>query len=427
VSRERVLAILFGVLLVALVARAARKEGGVLERNRAFGERFLAGDDPYYDPARGKRIHGPYPPSFALAAAPLALLPELAARIAWASLQAGALVLFWRLCRARARALGETVERRASVCFALALLLASRFLLRDTAGGGGNLIFGALAWLGIERALAGASLSAGAPLALSLVLKPNLAPVLLVLAARRKWRALGATLAVAAILFLLPAASYGWTSYLGLGERWLASTADYAALDDPTRAEAVPEGMPLSEEGGNQSLRELVRRTCVAATEPGAEDVHLVALSARTAAWIARGIAFALIASAVAHALLARTRENEWLAALAFLPLALLLSPITWKAHHVVLLPVYFALVARAAEPERRPRWLIPFTCVYYAICVLASEEIVGSDVQRSLDSVGVVGVADLALLAVLWHLCTRKPGVTNHAMSQSPCSGPLP
>ncbi len=382
----------------------------MLERNRAFGERFLAGEDPYFDPVRGRRIHGPYPPSFALAAVPLALLPERAARIGWACIQGGALVLLWRLCRARARELGGTAARHAGVCFALALLLASRFLLRDTAGGGGNLIFGALAWAGIEGALAGANLSAAAPLALSLVLKPNLAPLLLALAALRRWRALGATLVMGAFLFLLPAVSFGWTRYVDLVGQWLATTAEFAALEDPTRADTVPEGLPISEEAGGQSLREIVRRLCVAAPEPGAADVHLLALSPRAAAWVARAGALALLALACWRTARARGNESRWLALLAFLPVALLASPITWKAHHVVLIPLYFALVTRAADPLRRPRWLIPFVCAYYAICVLASEEIVGESAVRILDSLGVVGLGDLGLLAVLWRLQALLP-----------------
>jgi hypothetical protein len=90
--RDALLALLFALALALLVARAARKQGGVLERNQAFGARFLAGADPYFDPALGHRLHGPYPPSLALVAAPLALLPEGVARVAWALAQVAALV-----------------------------------------------------------------------------------------------------------------------------------------------------------------------------------------------------------------------------------------------------------------------------------------------------------------------------------------------
>src|SRR5262249_57992807 len=117
-SLNRVLATLFVVVLVALVARAARKEGGVLERNRDFGARSLAGEDPYEDVASGQRIHGPYPPSFVLVAAPLAVVPERAARIAWACAQAGALLGLWFLLRGWARTYWPERAEHASVFFA---------------------------------------------------------------------------------------------------------------------------------------------------------------------------------------------------------------------------------------------------------------------------------------------------------------------
>ena len=51
--RDRILRLLFVVLCVALCLRAMRKEAGVMELNRGFGERFLAGEDPYLDLAAG--------------------------------------------------------------------------------------------------------------------------------------------------------------------------------------------------------------------------------------------------------------------------------------------------------------------------------------------------------------------------------------
>ncbi len=403
------LGILFALLLVFLVARAARKEGGVLERNRAFGERFLAGEDPYHDPELGRRIHGPYPPSFALVAVPLALVPERAARIGWALLQAASLVLVWRLCRARARMHWPELAPHASVVFALALLLASRFLLRDAAGGGGNLLFGALAWLGVERALRGGAWSAGAPLALSLVLKPNLAPLLVFLALRARWRALGSTLALACLFFFLPAAAFGAAPYVELALDWYRGVGAYARLDDPTLAAAVPVGLPVSEDGANQSLRELSRRLLVASPEPGAPDVHVAALDPATASWIARAVLLVLLCVASTAALRARSPHGEWLAVLAFLPLALLASPIAWKAHHVVLLPLFFALAAHACDPARRPRWLIPTLLLYYLACVLASEELVGKEHKRLLASIGVVTIGDVVLLVSLVLVCRAE------------------
>src|SRR5690349_6897827 len=106
-ERRRRLAVWLAWLALALgvflVARALHKHGGVMELNRAFGRRFLAHEDPWLDPARGLRVHGPYPPSLAWVAVPLALLPELWARGLWACAQLGALAALLALLRRRAR------------------------------------------------------------------------------------------------------------------------------------------------------------------------------------------------------------------------------------------------------------------------------------------------------------------------------------
>ena len=83
------------------------------------------------------------------------------------------------------------------------------------AGGGGNLVYAALAVAGIDLVLGGRVRLAALPLGLGLVLKPNLAPLLLMFAVTRKWRALAWTLGAALALFFLPGLFYGMGAYLG--------------------------------------------------------------------------------------------------------------------------------------------------------------------------------------------------------------------
>lgn len=408
--RDRVLAALFLALLVFLVARAARKDGGVLVRNQEFGARFLAGQDPYFDPARGHRVHGPYPPSFALVAAPLALLPTPAARIAWGTAQAAALLLLFPLLARWARNGWPAAAPHASVLFAAALLLASRYLLRDFAGGGGNLLFAALALLGLDLAFAGRGFLAGLPLALSLVLKPNLAPVLLFLACRRRWSALASTIVLGAVLFLAPAASFGLRGYLDLAARWSRDVAAYARLEDLGRADLVPDGMPVPEKAMNQSLREAIYRFVRPPGDSGAPDVHVAETSPAVAAGLARGIGAVLAALACLVAVRARPGRGEALAALAFLPLALLLSPISWKAHHAALLPLFFALACEARA--RASRGLAVLLAATWVACGLLSEELVGESAKEVLQSLSVVTIFDVVLLLVALFLAGRSPAV---------------
>ena len=128
-----------------LVYRATRKEHGALERNRIFAERVVSGEDPYSTP-----VHAPYPPSYGLVMSPLLLLPLFGARIAWALLQLLMLAVLWRICL---RWWQEALGPRGPPLWvpALALLLAARYVLRDMAGGGGNLVFGTLVLLACLR------------------------------------------------------------------------------------------------------------------------------------------------------------------------------------------------------------------------------------------------------------------------------------
>jgi hypothetical protein len=404
--RDRVLAALFLALLVFLVARASRKDGGVLLRNQEFGARFLAGGDPYFDPARGHRVHGPYPPSFVLVAAPLSLLPTSLARIVWGTAQALALVAAFIILRRWSKRWWPEVAPHASVLFAAALLLASRYLLRDFAGGGGNLLFAVMALAGLDLAFAGRGTLAGAPIALSLVLKPNLAPIFLFLAFRRRWSSLASALLLGAALFLLPAAWYGLRRYADLASRWTRDVAAYARLDDLGRRDLVPDGMPEPEAAMNQSLREAVHRYLRPPGDSGAPDEHLAAANPAVAGGIARGIAVLLAALACLGAWRARPGRGEALAALAFFPLALLLSPISWKAHHAALLPLFFALACEARR--RRSRGLALLLGIVWIACGLLSEEIVGESAKEMLQSLSVVTMFDVVLLSAALALARR-------------------
>jgi len=397
--RDRVLAIVAMVGMVLLMARAVRKEAGVLVLNQEFGARSLAGEDPYFDPANGQRVHGPYPPSYAIVCAPLALLPTRAARLVWSSLQCGALVGLYVLLRRRTRASWPELAPHVPVLFALALLLVSRFLLRDMAAGGGNLLYGTLALLGLELALAGREGRAGLVIALGLIAKPNLAPLLLFYALRGRWRTVISATVLTSALFFAPAPFFGLERYLGLARDWFSSVVAYAQLEELHESALVPDGMPPALEAMNQSLREATYRLVRSPGDSRALDVHFVEVSAHSAAWIARGFSLVLLSLCALSALRARPGRQEWLAAMAFVPLCLLLSPVTWKAHHVALLPVLFGLTAEAVDS--RQRWLGWTLAAYYVSCSLLSQELVGENGKNALQAVSVVTWAAVLLMGL--------------------------
>ena len=309
-----------------------------------------------------------------------------------------------RLLRRRMREHWPDLESHANTLFALALVLVSRFLLRDTAGGGGNLVYATLALWGVELALRGSEGAAGLPLALSLVLKPNLVPFLLFLALRRRWRAALSTVLASALLFWLPALHYGFEDYARVSVQWAEDVVAFVRLDELHEKELVPAGMPPAEDGMNQNLREAVFRALLPPGDSGAYDVHVVEVSSETASWVARCLELGLLVATATVALRARGAHAEWLAALSFFPLALLCSPVTWKAHHVVLLPLFHELVCRA----RTSRAVGVFLFGYWVVCDLFSKEVVGDALRDLLQALSVVTWADIALLGIVLVLARR-------------------
>ncbi|MBL8862520.1 MAG: DUF2029 domain-containing protein [Planctomycetes bacterium] len=389
--RDRTLLGLFLVAALLLVARAARKQDGVLVRNQEWGARFVARQDPYADPAGGPRLHGPYPPSYALVCAPLSRLPEQPARVAWALAQVGALAASYVLLRRWLARGWPTVAPHAPIAFAVGLVLAGRYLLRDTAGGGGNLLYATAVLWGLELVFAGRAVAGALLLALPLALKPNFAPLLLVLPLRGRTSA--GVLACAALLLCAaaPAVWFGSEPWVALWRRWLVDVLAYGSVVDLARADLVPDGFPVDVDGMNQSLRAALGRVA-----PGTWGL-----------WVARAGGLAALAAAAWATLRGRNGRGAWFGALAFLPAALLASPITWKAHHAALL-VPFALLAAEALERRRARPLWAFLAAYWLSCGLLSEELIGKAWKQALQSASVVTWATLALLVVSCVLASR-------------------
>lgn len=392
-ARDRVLLVLAIVVAVVLVLRAARKTEGVLVRNQEWGARFVDRHDPYDDLRRGGRLHGPYPPSYAIVCAPLSLLPTTPARVVWASAQIAALAALYLLVRRWLARGWPTAAPHASILYALALVIGSRYLLRDMSGGGGNTLYAtALLW-GIELALRGGVLAPALLVALPLALKPNLAPLAFALVLRGRWRAFAAAIVALALCVWLPGLWFGQAAWLELWTRWFADVRAFAAVRDPTSAEQVPVGFPVDVTGMNQSLRAALARAAELTAGGG---------SARPAwdLWLARIGGIAGMSVAAWAALRARGARAEILALVAFLPAALLASPISWKAHHAILIGLFALLAATAFEDGRR-RGLAWFLLGYWFSCGLLSEEVVGRAGKAWLQSASVVTWFTIALLAV--------------------------
>lgn len=378
------------------MVRAGIRDRGVITDHLEFGRRVLHGLDLYAPYLDAGPLHAPYPPAFGLMTAPFTLLPERAARFCWAALQVLALWGIGAWLADALRRCAPGLQRALHWLCALTAVLAARFVLRDTHGGGGNTINLALALLALLAAGRGRPWCAGALLGFSLATKPVhvlVVPLLWILGKRR-----AAVIAVAAALAFTALSLLLLRQGLAPLQRWAAGSLAYSAMTDVC---APPDfGFPPFT-WMNQGLRCAVQRWLgvidgeYAAQVPGWFDG--LGLAPPVTAWISRLLAVLLLAVTARAAWRQRgdPRARPWLVA-AVACLSLLLSPISWKAHHVALVPAIFLLACRAAAGARRIWWVL---FAFALLCVLG-EELVGKDLKQVQQSLYLVTAATVALWA---------------------------
>lgn len=397
-----------------LVVRAGNRseERGVIVDHLELGRRLLHGEDVYgpwrSDPdAPVRPLHAPYPPSFGLLTAPFSALAgaagQLAARIAWALLQVGCLWAAALALRRRA----PPGPRPASAndwqwLWLVMFALGARFVLRDTHGGGGNLINLALCLVAFDAAERDRPRLAGLLLGFSLATKPTqlwLVPVLFLLGRPRAiaWTIATGAVAVFATLLLQRFDVGPW-------QRWIEGTWRFATQPDPFAVPAL-EFPPF--EWMNQSLRCALARWLGEVPPEFAAKVKLampggLGLGVGALAWITRLASVALLGSLLVAAWRARasTAAKPFIFAAALVA-SLLLSPISWKAHHVVLLPVLFLLLLDFVRTRRG----LPIL-VGWAVCCLPGGDLVKGIVDGAdewMNSTYVVTAWDVVLF--VWAL----------------------
>lgn len=412
---------------VLLVVRTGVRERGVILDHVEFGNRLLAGVDPYADFAADPDepphpLHPPYPPSFGLLTAPFALLARVdavagpegetdlrtsnLARIGWALMQLGALVAIARtLLRMRSRQ-GLPHGDRAQWLLLATLLVASRFVLRDTHGGGGNLVNLALAMLAFQDARDGRHVRGGAWLGISLATKPALVWLLPFFLATGHVRTVLAAVATGLAAAGLSLAMLGFDT--GPWLRWVEGTWTHSTRTDVFAPAALgfPEFTWM-----NQSMRCMFGRWLGEVPATFADQVQV--------AWVpGLGMAPAVPATLntlctlvmlAAVLLVARHRRRDEAAVNlcfgAVLACSLLFSPLTWKAHHVALLPLFWLFVVEGIA--LRSRWALLALLAYLPTAVLG-EEITGKALKNTLQSWYLLTAWDIAMVVLALALAWR-------------------
>jgi len=227
--------LLFGLLMIALVVLGFRKQadnpaGSDLDVYLHAGRLMMEGADMYLVPTHGEKYYR-YPPLLAFLVGPLARLPYQTALLVWLALSAvimSAAGLVWfrtvtgmKFCRQRARiqwAVGG-----------VALLVTLRYVLSHFNYGQVNLMVLALMVFGCALIFRGRTVSGGALIGISMVIKPFALPFLVWFAVSRYWRTLIGVVAGGLAGIALPAIRTGLAGNLEHMKQWLAHMADSAS------------------------------------------------------------------------------------------------------------------------------------------------------------------------------------------------------
>ena len=398
-ARARALAMgIAAVIVLVLWVATMLKPRGDFSQHWEFGRRFLAGEFLY---AGGLDV--PYPPFFAMAYAPLSLLPLRVAKPVLFVFGIGALTaVMWILNALSNRSLPLPRDRLFWVV-AGTLLVASRFVLRDFADAGQNLVLLGLTWCAIYLWSLGRTCLAGASLGLAIALKCTPALFVLYFAWKRQWKVAGTALLFAAAFTLAPA--LGQTSYATHMKTWVDTVAQGVLQPNPSIGVLGPEELQ------NKSLRPALARylTHLPPEHPGrfagAGYVDFLNLPPRVAGIVIKAVMLILL-GAIAW-LFRRPLESRndpavvWEFAAVSL-LMLLYSPITWGQHCVATIPALYLVIRSIATGHKFSHCLAWTLGLVGFLLLIANRSILGRDLSLLLESYHFITLSLMALLIVV-------------------------
>ncbi|HEV3409477.1 MAG TPA: glycosyltransferase family 87 protein [Chthoniobacterales bacterium] len=381
------------VVLAVCAARAIYKpEDGDFKLHWEFGRRFLAGEFLYTG-----GHHLPYPPFWAMAHAPVALVPLPIGKALLFPIGVAALLALLSILRRLGAPAFRLSATEAFWAAAFALLLASRYVIRDMAEVGVNTALVLLTWSAIylwrqERdALAAMSLGA----AVALKCTPAIFAAFFLW--KRQWRMAAFTAFAAFCFTFAPVVWQGPPQHAAHMRTWL------------TNAWRLGGGDPAAAMMESKLVRNMSLGATVASYLPqwpstvrsGLVKLSLVA-TVGAVMWWSR------------HAPRSRHDPRVLWEFSAVSIVMLLVSPITWGQHCVALLPPAYFIGALFATRRQLPRWMWTLLGLYIFFVLALSRDLLGKDLALRLASYHVETVAILGLLAVVlgarrWHTSARK------------------
>jgi hypothetical protein len=383
--------------------------GGDYSLSREFGRRFLYHEDLY-----GHGLHYPYMPSAAMYFAPLALfgfstgllLRYCAALVClWLSLR-----MMQTMVRAANPQLAELLEGLGFQITALTVLLASHYVLRDLDDGGPHLILLAMLVAGVFNAWKGNDGFAAGWFGLATALKANCGLFLPFLLWKRQWRLAILTTFAALFWIALPALWMGPESWWRHQQQW-NTVALRSALGNP-----IPGAAENELRVQNQALRPAI----LSVASHWSADV-------RTSAMLADAtmvLVFAVCCWAWRFPYqdpYKDQRDPRWpLESATVMLLVLLLSPVTWTQHLVMVIPTLFLIIAQGLGVGGLSRIGKSGLALFAVLALVLNRSVVGKSAYLTLLGYHIHTVAMLIMLALLLVYRPCVPSSQDHSEDHS-------
>lgn len=383
-----------------VITQRRAKAGGDFDISREFGRRFLAREYLY----RGG-LHYPYMPSAAMQFAPLALVNPSLGIVLRYGVAVGGLWLTFRLLWIMVGSRGGVAVSNRFPIGAITLVLASHYIIRDLDDGGPHLILLAFLVGGMYAVWKGRPAQGAIWFGLATGLKAPAGLMLPLFLWKRQWRLAAFTAAAMVFWIVLPMVWMGPASWWRHQGEW-TRVALGSVLGHRTA------GVEMSEERvQNQAFRPALMRYLVTYPEghsrrlPHPGYVSVLDLEPGMASRLVTAVMLGGLAVCAWH--LRRPypgpADAAWvLECSAILVLSLLLSPVTWTQHLVMMLPTLYLIVTedrairRLGQPAAAAMW------TYVVLAVVLNRELLGKDTYILLLSYHIHTLAMLLVLAVL-------------------------
>ena len=361
--RTRRMLIALVALVVALdlaeVAHRRMRFGGDFDISREFGRRFLTGEPLYKN-----GLHFVYLPSAAMYFSPLAMVPTPAAFLFSFSIAILCVWLTLRMWQRMVSPQDPVVARRGFVIGLITVFLASHFLIRDLDDGGPHVILLAILTAGIYS-IFNRRIGLGATwlgLAIAIKVTPGLfIPFFLW---KREWRLALYTAFASACWIAVPILRLGSVTWYHYMYQWVFSAAGFA----------VGQNKAMTFRGVKIIHNQSLHAACAYLFENPS-------ISPRLSNDVAILVTFGVVAL---FCWIARHRFESfdgptWPAeSSALLVLMVLLSPITWEQHLVLMVPALYLIVANGAGTSDLTIGIITLMTVFVLLALVFTRDLIG-------------------------------------------------